>query len=61
MKFEYCIAVCEDEPPVEVCYQDETAMGCRFPLRRHKVTGTYTPYVANTPLMFCRSNYWLEP
>ncbi|HBT86364.1 MAG: hypothetical protein PHO13_07475 [Fermentimonas sp.] len=48
MKFDYCIAVCEDEPPVEVCYQDETAWaaGTRYVTKGN--WATYTPYVANT-------------
>ena len=47
MKFDYCIAVCEDEPPVEVCYQDETAWvaGTRYVTQGN--WATYTPYVAN--------------
>ncbi len=56
MKYEYCIAVCEDEPPVEVCYQDETAWaaGSRYVAQGN--WATYTPYVANTPVnVFCRS------
>lgn len=58
MKFEYCIAVCEDEPPVEVCYQDETAWaaGSRYVAQGN--WATYTPYVANTPVnVFAGQNY----
>ena len=58
MKFEYCIAVCEDEPPVEVCYQDETAWaaGSRYVTQGN--WATYTPYVANTPVnVFAGQNY----
>lgn len=58
MKFEYCIAVCEDEPPVEVCYQDETAWagGSRYVTPGN--WATYTPYVANTPVnVFAGQNY----
>lgn len=58
MKFEYCIAVCEDEPPVEMCYQDETAWaaGSRYVTQGN--WATYTPYVANTPVnVFAGQNY----
>jgi hypothetical protein len=50
MKFDYCVAVCEDEPPVEVCYKDETAWatGPRYVTQGN--WATYTPYVANTPI-----------
>ncbi|MDD4777005.1 MAG: hypothetical protein PHV53_01825 [Fermentimonas sp.] len=58
MKFDYCIAVCEDEPPVEVCYQDETAWvaGTRYVTKGN--WATYTPYVANTTVdIFAGQNY----
>jgi len=58
MKFEYCIAVCEDEPPMEVCYEDETAWaaGSRYVTQGN--WATYTPYVANTPVnVFAGQNY----
>lgn len=48
MKFDYCIAICEDEPPVEVCYQDETAWsaGSRYVAQGN--WATYTPYEADS-------------
>jgi hypothetical protein len=58
MKFEYCIAVCEDEPPMEVCYEDETAWaaGSRYVTQGN--WATYTPYVANNPVnVFAGQNY----
>lgn len=50
MKFGYCIQECIEEPPVELCYADETAWaaGPRYTLQGN--WGTYTPYVANTPI-----------
>lgn len=58
MKFEYCIAACEDEPPVEVCYQDETAWAAGFRYVAQGNWATYTPYVANTPVnVFAGQNY----
>ena len=58
MKFEYCIAVCEDEPPVEMCYQDETAWAAGSRYATQGNWATYTPYVANTPVnVFAGQNY----
>ncbi|OJV36317.1 MAG: hypothetical protein BGO33_04810 [Bacteroidia bacterium 43-41] len=51
MKFEYCIQECPpEEPPVDVCYKDETAWaaGSRYVAQGN--WATYTPYVANTPI-----------
>lgn len=56
MKFDYCIAICE--PPVEVCYNDETAWaaGTRYVTKGN--WATYTPYVANTTVnIYAGQNY----
>lgn len=58
MKFEYCPALCEDEPPIEVCYQDETAWAAGALYVAQGSWATYTPYVANTPVnVYAGQNY----
>ncbi|MCM1566038.1 MAG: hypothetical protein NC238_08855 [Dehalobacter sp.] len=58
MKFEYCPAICEDEPPVEVCYQDETAWAAGTRYVSKGSWATYTPYVASTPVpVYAGQNY----
>jgi len=58
MKFEYCVAICEDEPPVEVCYKDETAWAAGPRYVEQGNWATYTPYVANSTVdVFAGQNY----
>ncbi|MFY9172921.1 MAG: hypothetical protein WAO03_07215 [Petrimonas mucosa] len=59
MKFEYCIAVCEDEPEVQVCYQDETAWAAGPRYTDQGNWATYTPYVANTPIEVYAGQHYL--
>ena len=47
MKFDYCIADCEDVPPAMVCYEDETAWAAGERYVAQGNWATYTPYVAN--------------
>ena len=59
MKFDYCIAICEDVPPVELCYNDETAWAAGPRYVEKGNWATYTPYVANTPINVFAGQHYL--
>ncbi len=59
MKFEYCLGICEDLPPVEVCYNDETAWAAGTRYVEKGNWATYTPYVANTPIDIFAGQHYL--